>query len=466
MRISRFALIGGSAVLLASVLPLSSPASAATYGADLARSSVDRPDDATGAQLHFLYVLPSDGSDAALDTNGAIRNSVSSFETWLEGKTGGRAMRADTYQGSLDISFLRLSRTDADIASTGAFVRDEIEKQTKAAGFDQPDKIYAVYYDGSSSQACGGGAWPPQLPGNVAAMYLKGLPDGPVPCSSNHLAAAGAPPGYLDIAMLHEVMHTIGFVASCAPNHTRSGHVSDSQDDLMWAGDAPWAPSGWANLELDHGNNDYYATGSTTCMDLDRSPYLAGNTGHALYQPGSSGSTAPAAPSVRVSPAVIGAGERVTATYTGTPGSTIEVLSKTQPATGFSVIGRITLDGSGVGTTSHAPQKNTRITARTVEGAASADQPLIQVRSVASLSARRAATRTYTFTGRVYPALANRLVSLYRNGGLVAQGRCDASGIYTITKALAGGTFSFYVRTSSDTYNVGTTSRTISVAIS
>jgi hypothetical protein len=466
MRISARALGYASATfLVAAFLPLfPSPASAVSYGPDLARSAADRPDDATGAQIHFLYVVPSDGADRALDTSGAIRNSVSAFQTWLAGRADGRTLRPDTFQGSLDISFLRLSRTDADIASTGSFVRDAIEKETKAAGFDQADKIYGVFYDGTSSTACGGGAWPPQLPGNVAAMYLKGLPDGPVPCSSNQLSPDGTTPGYLDISMLHEIMHTIGFVASCAPNQTRSGHVSDSQDDLMWAGDAPWAPSGWANLQLDVGNNDYYRTGSTSCMDLDKSPYLTGNTGHAVYPP-SSGAQQPAPPSVQLSSSVISAGEHVTVTYRGTPGDTVQILSKTQPATGFSVIATVTLDASGLATSTHAPQKNTRITAQSA-GGPSADQPLVQVRSVASLSAHRMATRNYTFTGRVYPALNQRLVSLYRNGALVAQGRCDASGVYSINKSLAAGTFSFFVRTSSDTYNVGTTSPTISVRIS
>jgi hypothetical protein len=173
----------------------------------------------------------------------------------------------------------------------------------------------------------------------------------------------------------------------------------------------------------------------------------------------------PQPPTVSLSQSVINAGQRVTVTYQGAPGTTLQVLSRTQPATAFSVITTVTLDGAGFGASSHAPQKNTRLTARTMDGVASADQPLIQVRSVASINQQRVGVRTFTFTGRVYPALNQRLVSLYRNGILVAQGRCDASGIYSIRKTLATGTFNFFTRTSNDTYNLGASSRTISVLI-
>ena len=175
-------------------------------------------------------------------SNGTLAGSVDSFQGWLSDKTGGQALRLDTYQGALDVTFLRLDQTDAEIAAEGAFVRDLLEDELDAAGFDDPDKLYAVYYDGTSTFACGGGAWPPTLPGNVAAMYLNGLPGSAVPCASNPFASASEPPTYQEFAMLHEIMHTLGFVPTCAPNHWRAGHVSDEPNDLMWAGDGPWAP--------------------------------------------------------------------------------------------------------------------------------------------------------------------------------------------------------------------------------
>jgi hypothetical protein len=170
-------------------------------------------------------------------------------------------------------------------------------------------------------------------------------------------------------------------------------------------------------------------------------------------------------PTVSLAPSVISAGQRVTVSYQGAPNATLEIWSKTQPATSYSRISSVTLNASGFGTSSHAPTKNTRIMAKTAGGLTSAT-PLIQVRSVASLSARRVATRTYSFTGRVYPARTGRLVSLYRNGALVAQARTDASGVYAMTKTLAKGTFSFQVRTGDDTYNLGASSPARTVSIS
>jgi hypothetical protein len=180
------ALLGTTGALAESGLAMDSG-----YGPVLARSTVDRSDDVLRkSQVHVMYLLPSNGPDRALDTDGTLRNTVSSFQTWLAGKTKGKqALRIDTFNGSLDVTFFRLSRTDEEIASFGPFVRDLIEAELVAAGFTAENKLYAVYYDGTSTFACGAGAWPPTIPGNVAALYLLGLPQAPVPCSSQVFAA-------------------------------------------------------------------------------------------------------------------------------------------------------------------------------------------------------------------------------------------------------------------------------------
>jgi hypothetical protein len=240
----------------------------------LPRATADRPDEVQGAQLHAVYAVPSDGEDRALDTSGAIAASVDSFQRWLARETGGPALRLDTSGGELDVTFVRLPKSDAEIASRGAFVRDELESLLGGAGHLRAGKLYAVYYDGRSTFSCGGGAWPPRLPGRVGAMYLRGEPPGSPPCSVNPLASPGGEPGYMDIGMLHELVHTLGFVAECAPHHTRSGHASDSPNDLMWAGDAPWE----LPPRLDIGRDDYFGHGRADCPDLARSEYLTSFT--------------------------------------------------------------------------------------------------------------------------------------------------------------------------------------------
>jgi hypothetical protein len=235
------------------------------------RATQDRPDEVPGSQVHVMYVLPSDGGDRQLDLNGTLANTVGSFQTWLAGQTGGRQLRTDTYRGAVDITFFRLGRSDALMKSYGAFVRDTIEKDLERAGFTSSTKLYAVYYDGGSTTACGGGAWPPTLPGRVAALYLQGTPPGATPCNANPFAPSpSSPPGYFEFAMLHEILHTLGFVSSGAPHHTAAGHVSDDNRDLMYAGPQPWNPS-----ILDVGQDDYYGTGvPSTVLNLADSPFL------------------------------------------------------------------------------------------------------------------------------------------------------------------------------------------------
>jgi hypothetical protein len=235
------------------------------------RSTADRPDDRLGHQIHVVYAVPADGEDRRLDETGTLSGSISSLQAWLASETGGRSLRFDTFQGQLDVSFVRLVQTDAAIASQGAFAREAVQEGVRAAGFSVPDRIYAVYYDGSSTYACGGAFWPPQLPGSAVAMYLRGRPGG-VDCAANSFAAAGEAPRYWEYAMLHDLVHGLGLVATCAPNHHLAGHVSDASDDLMWAGNEPWR----FPARLDVGRDDYYGHGRTDCPDLARSPYLSG----------------------------------------------------------------------------------------------------------------------------------------------------------------------------------------------
>ena len=246
---------------------------AAPADAALPRSTADRLDEVRGPQIHFVYAVPADGADGRLDETGMLEGSVGSFHAWVAAETGGPNLRLDTYQGSLDVSFFRLTATDAAVAARGAFVREAVEGELRAAGFNRPDRLYAVYYDGSSTHACGGAFWPPQLNGNAVVMYLRGRPPGAVPCEQNGFAAASAPPTYWEYAMLHDILHGLGMVATCAPHHHLAGHVSDYSNDLMWAGNQPWR----FPARLDIGRDDYYGHGRSDCADLSRSPYLTSN---------------------------------------------------------------------------------------------------------------------------------------------------------------------------------------------
>ncbi|MBA5606490.1 DUF4214 domain-containing protein [Duganella sp. FT3S] len=222
----------------------------------LARSSTDRPDDASGSQVHVVYAVPAGTADRRLDLSDQLVNSTGSFNNWLATQTGGRRLRFDTAGGRLDVTFVSLPRSDADYEAQGVRKRDTIEADLVAAGLVSAGKIYTVYYEGSNPRTCADAPRPPYLAGQVMVMYLHGLANvaGVTPCDQNHFAASpSAAAGYLDFAMLHEIVHTLGGASDGVPNQVAGGHVNTSPTDLMYAGPLPWQPS-----VLDANKSNYY----------------------------------------------------------------------------------------------------------------------------------------------------------------------------------------------------------------
>ncbi|CAN5891545.1 hypothetical protein BH11MYX2_BH11MYX2_24160 [soil metagenome] len=248
------------------------------------RNTTDQPDDVQGYQVHAIYAVASDGTDRNYDTDGHIANSVASWNTWFGTASGdGRKFRLDMYNGALDITFVRLSETEAQLSAQGAFIRDHIENDLQAVGQIKATKVYAVYYDGPTTFSCGGGAFPPTLIGHVGAFYLKGaIPNAPT-CDSNPWAPAGGAPHYRELAMLHELFHCLGAAPLCAPHQVTSmnGHTADGANDLMYAGTLPWNPS-----VLDVGHDDYFDTTSSTCLDVADSVFIDPLPANAKKPPG------------------------------------------------------------------------------------------------------------------------------------------------------------------------------------
>ena len=236
-----------------------------------ARISTDRTDDSGLPQVKFLYALPSDAADRGFDTDRTIHRTVSSWQRWFAGQANGRRFRFDTFQGALDIAFVRLARTEAQYAGYGITMRDSLEKDLAALGFNSATKAYAVYFDGVNTTACGSAPRPPALPGRIAGLYLKGTPPGAAGCATNAFATSPtAAPGYLEFVMVHEILHILGVVDAAAPNHAFDGHVGNDPRDLMYAGVQPWAPS-----LLDATRTNYFNTTSLGgLINLALSPYL------------------------------------------------------------------------------------------------------------------------------------------------------------------------------------------------
>lgn len=271
--------VGAGAVAVVastSALGASDDSAAATAARD--RAVTDMPDDMSGPQVHFLYVVPSDGADAQLDTNGGMEQSIARIERWLVKQTGNQGLRVDTYNGVPDITFVRLPHSNAQATAVNPWPLWVMGEDLVAAGFNDPAKAYAAFYDGRSTWACGG-ASSPALP-KLGAMYLQAHPtNDPRPCRDAPGFGTGTDrPGYFEIGLLHEILHVIGFAPSCAPHVSDDAwrdHVNDSPTDLMYAPDAAHrAGWSWASAVLDFNRDDYYRANVPGCRDLSNSPYL------------------------------------------------------------------------------------------------------------------------------------------------------------------------------------------------
>jgi hypothetical protein len=236
------------------------------------RTTTNRPDETTQGKVKLLYAVPSDGADRGLDTNGTIHRMMSSAQRWLASQTRGRFLRADAADGALDITFVRLPRTDAVYLGFGAFIRDSLEKDLRAAGFTQGNTLLLTFYDGRHVDRCASAAWPPALSGTLAALYLRGAPTSSAPCAGNPFAATAiAAPGYWEFSALHEMFHLLGLVSTAAPDHTLAGHVGNDPTDLMYAGTLPWRPAVVDVSKSNYYNNDGLPAGVT---NFTLSPYV------------------------------------------------------------------------------------------------------------------------------------------------------------------------------------------------
>ena len=185
------------------------------------RTTRDRPDEASGVQVKFVYFTTANGRDIGLDTTGVLDNSVGSAQNWFISKTG-KMFRQDTYRGKLDVVYFKSNMTDAQIAATGVDVLHELSRQLTEAGFTDPNKKYLIYYDGTSNLACG-----VAIPDGMGAVYFA-------ICGKQLVTSPTAPPDYYEFVMLHELIHTRGYVDPKAPdNMTSNPYHVPYQTDLM-----------------------------------------------------------------------------------------------------------------------------------------------------------------------------------------------------------------------------------------
>ncbi len=252
---------------------LGPPTATPTRDTNLAYSTIDRPDDYDGYQVHIIYLIPRDGDDGFLDVNGQIEISVLAMNNWLRKESGGHGLRMDTFGGALDISFLRSRYSTRQFDATGVNLLEAADFAIQEAGFNDPRKIYVIYYDGqhNSDGYCGIGYHPPQAPGKAGIVLLRGyIPEYGFPCPRSFTQSESFT-GFFELAVLHEILHVLGAVPDCAPSN-QHGHVDDSVYDLMYFTDPPGGSS--PSVVLDYRHDDYFGHGIEDCLDLARSIFL------------------------------------------------------------------------------------------------------------------------------------------------------------------------------------------------
>ena len=258
------------ALVLACLTLLAAPAATATapftqWCGGSGESAADRTDTQQAFQIHVVYAVPAGGTDRFAQVVSGIATDLASIDVWWRNQDGTRTPRFDLAAfspcsstfGQLDISAVHLLHDAAYYAPKQyELLRDDLD----AAGFNDPDKKYLVYYDGPAVQSsadtvtCGsadsgvtGGG-----PFAYSIAYLGGF------CGAT--LGTGGPTA---VIAEHELIHGLGALAippvPPGPPHAcpgDPGHPCDSPKDILSPSFDPDVTLD--SLVLDVGRDDYY----------------------------------------------------------------------------------------------------------------------------------------------------------------------------------------------------------------
>ena len=226
-----------------------------------AAAQADRvPNAVAGNPVHWVYLIPSDGTDSLGAVANAMQSDADQVDAWWRGQDPSRVPRNDVTAFScgtqLDVTTVRSTLSGSQltpISNRFSGIVDTLER----AGFSSPLTKYLVYYDGpiDDDNICGQGGSDSNGFG-VAIVYYRS-------CIGVSTAAVAA----------HEFLHTIGAVPTGAPNECtgdNAAHTCDNESDLMY----PAVGSGPLSAKvLDPGRNDYYGHAGTW-LDTQDSAWL------------------------------------------------------------------------------------------------------------------------------------------------------------------------------------------------
>jgi len=237
-------------------------------GSPKGRSVFDLPDENVDPKLKVYYVVPSDGIDRRLDVS--LTSMMTTANAWLKNQTG-QQFRWDTYRGKLDVMFVRLFETEAQLWQSDEPGLDcwdipcpsprRLYSLLVARGLVAENEIAVILYDGKQSPV------QPRPSGCYAgerfivgySMCLSGPTDTKLVESAQ---------GSLGIRIMHEVFHTLGAVGEGAPNGDSGfGHIEGNTNDIMAIG----TRTGW---QVDPGRDDYWGHGRSDLTDISKSVFL------------------------------------------------------------------------------------------------------------------------------------------------------------------------------------------------
>jgi hypothetical protein len=253
------------------------------------RATADRADIVTGSKLHLLYFVPAGANDASLDTNGVLDQAMGAMSKWLDGQTGGRHLRLDTYRASstsaprVDVTFVQGRRSAAGYAEGGTIDSVTAELEDRGWTADPEKKRYLVYYEGASETAgvCGEAYYPLAGVAQWSMVYLRSIAG----CGARDFGTVAAGPGMSEAIALQELVHNEGIVSALALHHcaVASFHICTAQVgallgeldpeavDVMF----PYVTFPLREKRLDPGRDDYYGH-PFLHTDLADSPFLTG----------------------------------------------------------------------------------------------------------------------------------------------------------------------------------------------
>ena len=258
------------------------------------RSFKDELDLYEGNQFHPIYLLPCERDDREYDINDKIESSLLAINNWLKEQTINQEIKFDrNIDGNIDITFLRVNKTmdwfgdlhNKDISKNITEVSNKIEKliNDNSNLFNNfSSKKFIIFFEGWEKRKyidydiCGKS----RFDGNIAIYYTysrfkKYIGDDLILSNNERIFSCTHKDhlndnndktfGDAEATILHEIIHSLGFPASCAKNN-KSFHVNDNKNDIMHK------QSG--KIYLDFNNDDYYNHQQKNCPDLKNSKFL------------------------------------------------------------------------------------------------------------------------------------------------------------------------------------------------